>query len=112
MHDRFIAYLATHAPLEKNGRIQRREENRERWRSEDIAMLVMERFEELDGCVSSCFLFVLQVLGVAFRLTWLKLLGREIKTHSVRYLFSSKISHLQGKNMPALGSPSLLVVSS
>jgi hypothetical protein len=47
VHDRFIAYLATHAPLDKNGKIPRHEERRERWRSEDIAKLVMERFPEV-----------------------------------------------------------------
>ncbi|PVH82792.1 hypothetical protein DL98DRAFT_529758 [Cadophora sp. DSE1049] len=50
VHDRFIAYLATHAPLDKRGKVQRKEESRERWRNEDITRLVMERFGELDGC--------------------------------------------------------------
>ncbi|KAL2066458.1 hypothetical protein VTL71DRAFT_2529 [Oculimacula yallundae] len=54
IHDRFIAYLATHAPLDRNGRVQRREESRERWRGEDIARLVMERFRELDGLIKVC----------------------------------------------------------
>ena len=58
IHDRFIAYLATHAPLEKNGKIPRHEERRERWRTEDIARLVMERFPEL-GCHVSVFIVVL-----------------------------------------------------
>jgi hypothetical protein len=49
IHDRFIAYLATHAPLDKNGKIPRYEERRERWTTEDIARLVMERFPSL-GC--------------------------------------------------------------
>ncbi|KAI9048120.1 hypothetical protein LZ554_007915 [Drepanopeziza brunnea f. sp. 'monogermtubi'] len=51
VHDRFIAYLATHAPLDKNGKVQRKEESRERWKIEDISRLVMDRFEELDGCI-------------------------------------------------------------
>ncbi|KAH7413185.1 hypothetical protein BKA64DRAFT_740907 [Cadophora sp. MPI-SDFR-AT-0126] len=53
VHDRFIAYLATHAPLDKTGRVQRKEESRERWRNEDIARLVMERFGELSGCLGT-----------------------------------------------------------
>lgn len=52
IHDRFIAYLATHAPLDKNGKIPRHEERRERWMTEDIARLVMERFPSL-GCYVS-----------------------------------------------------------
>jgi hypothetical protein len=44
IHDRFIAYLATHAPLDKNGKIPRHEETRE---SEEIVALMMERFPEL-----------------------------------------------------------------
>lgn len=55
VHDRFIAYLATHAPLDRTGKVQRREESRERWRNDDITRLVMERFGELDGCVSAGF---------------------------------------------------------
>jgi hypothetical protein len=47
VHDRFIAYLATHAPLDKNGKVPRQEEKMERWKSEDIARLVMERFPEI-----------------------------------------------------------------
>ncbi|KAH8794512.1 hypothetical protein F5882DRAFT_288605, partial [Hyaloscypha sp. PMI_1271] len=47
IHDRFIAYLATHAPLDRNGNVPRQEENRERWKSEEIARLVMERFPEI-----------------------------------------------------------------
>lgn len=54
IHDRFIAYLATHAPLDKNGKIPRHEERRERWTTEDIARLVMERFPSL-GCYVSFF---------------------------------------------------------
>ncbi|KAE9372185.1 hypothetical protein N431DRAFT_439293 [Stipitochalara longipes BDJ] len=46
-HDRFIAYLATHAPLDKNGEVPRQEEKREQWTNEDIARLVMERFPEI-----------------------------------------------------------------
>ncbi|KAI6715572.1 hypothetical protein JHW43_001925 [Diplocarpon mali] len=52
-HDRFIAYLATHAPLDNNGEIQGKEESRERWGSEDIAILVMDRFGELDGPIKT-----------------------------------------------------------
>ncbi|KAH6717852.1 hypothetical protein BKA61DRAFT_293115 [Leptodontidium sp. MPI-SDFR-AT-0119] len=55
-HDKFIAYLATHAPLDKSGKVQRKEESRERWRNEDIARLVMERFKELDGCIKVCMI--------------------------------------------------------
>lgn len=47
VHDRFITYLATHAPLDKNGKVPRQEERMERWKSEDIARLVMERFPEI-----------------------------------------------------------------
>lgn len=47
IHDRFIAYLSTHAPLDRNGDIPRNEERRECWKSEDIARLVMERFPEI-----------------------------------------------------------------
>ncbi|KAH7370616.1 hypothetical protein BKA65DRAFT_545324 [Rhexocercosporidium sp. MPI-PUGE-AT-0058] len=56
IHDRFIAYLATHAPLDKSGKVQRKEESRERWRNEDIARLVVERFGELDGCIKVCMI--------------------------------------------------------
>ncbi|KAG4411479.1 hypothetical protein IFR04_015384 [Cadophora malorum] len=56
VHDRFIAYLATHAPLDRTGKVQRREESRERWRNDDITRLVMERFGELDGCIKVCMI--------------------------------------------------------
>ncbi|KAN0110341.1 hypothetical protein V8E51_006728 [Hyaloscypha variabilis] len=46
-HDRFIAYLATHAPLDRNGRVPYQEERRERWSNRDIAQLVMDRFPEI-----------------------------------------------------------------
>ncbi|KAF8864290.1 hypothetical protein BDZ45DRAFT_685089 [Acephala macrosclerotiorum] len=49
IHDRFIAYLATHAPLDKNGKIPRHEEKKERWRTEDIAREAVERFPKLGG---------------------------------------------------------------
>jgi hypothetical protein len=52
IHDRFIAYLATHAPLTESGRVPDREELRERWKTEDIARLVIERFPRLGGEVS------------------------------------------------------------
>jgi hypothetical protein len=58
IHDRFIAYLATHAPLDKNGKIPRHEEKRERWKSEDIARLVMERFPEIGTYYVSVFLIL------------------------------------------------------
>jgi hypothetical protein len=44
VHDRFIAYLATHAPLDMYGKVQTEEEAKERWTLEDIAKLVGERF--------------------------------------------------------------------
>ncbi|TAQ85155.1 hypothetical protein B7494_g6529 [Chlorociboria aeruginascens] len=46
-HDRFIAYLATHAPLDKNGKVPVDEEFRERYKAHDIARLVMETFPGL-----------------------------------------------------------------
>ncbi|KAF4629635.1 hypothetical protein G7Y89_g8513 [Cudoniella acicularis] len=45
IHDKFIAYLATHAPLDKKGRVPRHEETQERWKSEDIVGLLKERFD-------------------------------------------------------------------
>jgi hypothetical protein len=56
IHDRFIAYLATHAPLDKNGKVPRHEERRERWETEDIVRLVEERFPRLGRNVSSSLL--------------------------------------------------------
>lgn len=54
VHDRFIAYLATHAPLDEHGKVQMEEEAKERWNMEDIAQLVRERFgKELGVYVSS-----------------------------------------------------------
>ncbi|TVY20429.1 hypothetical protein LARI1_G001009 [Lachnellula arida] len=47
--DRFIAYLATHAPLDKNGRAPRHEERRERWKTNDIVRMIGERFPKLSG---------------------------------------------------------------
>jgi hypothetical protein len=44
IHDRFIAYLATHAPLTPQGHVPRSEELKERWSSGDIAGMVKERF--------------------------------------------------------------------
>jgi hypothetical protein len=52
VHDRFIAYLATHAPLTKDGLIPPAEELRERWRTVEIVRLLGERFAELEGVVS------------------------------------------------------------
>ncbi|TVY85747.1 hypothetical protein LAWI1_G008570, partial [Lachnellula willkommii] len=49
LHDRFIAYLATHAPLDKNGRAPRHEERRERWKTNDIVRMIGERFPKLSG---------------------------------------------------------------
>ncbi|TVY23868.1 hypothetical protein LHYA1_G006165 [Lachnellula hyalina] len=49
LHDRFIAYLATHAPLDRNGRAPRYEERRERWKTNDIVRLIGERFPKLNG---------------------------------------------------------------
>lgn len=57
IHDRFIAYLATHAPLTAQGKIPAREDLKERWAVGDIARLVEERFPRLKGVVS--FVFVL-----------------------------------------------------
>jgi len=59
IHDRFIAYLATHAPLDKNGKVPRYEQNKERWKSEDIARMVMERFEGL-----RCYVGLLESLAL------------------------------------------------
>ena len=42
IHDRFIAYLATHAPLDR-----RQRGDCEEWRSEEIAVLLGERFPRL-----------------------------------------------------------------
>jgi len=44
IHDRFIAYLATHAPLTESGKVPYKEELKERWKTEDIARLVKDRF--------------------------------------------------------------------
>lgn len=64
VHDRFIAYLATHAPLTKDGKVPAREELRERWRTADIARLLRERFPGLASAVSFCsFLFLFCSLG-------------------------------------------------
>ena len=52
MHDRFIAYLATHAPLTKEGLVPPAEELRERWRTAEIVRLLGERFAELKDVVS------------------------------------------------------------
>ncbi|KAH6670055.1 hypothetical protein B0J14DRAFT_597785 [Halenospora varia] len=49
MHDRFIAYLATHAPLDENGMVRADEEVCERWSSEEISEMLSERFEVLRG---------------------------------------------------------------
>ncbi|KAK0122163.1 hypothetical protein ONS95_010423 [Cadophora gregata] len=49
VHDTTIAYLATHAPLDKSGKVQRKEEIEERWRDESISCFIMERFAELHG---------------------------------------------------------------
>jgi hypothetical protein len=53
IHDRFITYLATHAPLTENGKIPAREELRERWKTSDIARMVRERFPCLSMEVSA-----------------------------------------------------------
>lgn len=55
VHDRFIAYLATHAPLDRFGRVPRGEEGRERWRVANIVELLGGRFVELRGLVSCRF---------------------------------------------------------
>lgn len=52
VHDRFIAYLWSHCPLDRNGQVPRSEEKRDRWTSVEIATLVMERFPNLDSHVS------------------------------------------------------------
>ncbi|CZR53967.1 uncharacterized protein PAC_03850 [Phialocephala subalpina] len=46
-HDRFIAYCATHAPLDKGGRVPRGEERRERWATGDIVRELGVRFPRL-----------------------------------------------------------------
>ncbi|EPE36303.1 hypothetical protein GLAREA_05641 [Glarea lozoyensis ATCC 20868] len=45
VHDRFIAYLSTHAPLDHQGKVPANEASRERWSVEDITKIVGERFE-------------------------------------------------------------------
>lgn len=57
VHDRFIAYLATHAPLTGEGRVPASEELEERWRTADIVRLLRERFPVLAEAVSSFFGF-------------------------------------------------------
>ncbi|TVY68739.1 hypothetical protein LSUE1_G005876, partial [Lachnellula suecica] len=49
IHDRFIAYLATHAPLDRNGKPPRHEERKERWRTSEIVKLLGQRFPRLAG---------------------------------------------------------------
>ncbi|CAG8975553.1 hypothetical protein HYALB_00005621 [Hymenoscyphus albidus] len=49
IHDRFIAYLWSHCPLDGKGRVPRSEEKRDRWKSVEIATMVIERFPELDS---------------------------------------------------------------
>ncbi|KUJ08462.1 uncharacterized protein LY89DRAFT_330822 [Mollisia scopiformis] len=49
IHDQFIAYMATHAPLDKNGNIPRHEEKKERWKTADIAQELVVRFPRLGG---------------------------------------------------------------
>ncbi|KAG9243153.1 hypothetical protein BJ878DRAFT_568707 [Calycina marina] len=46
IHDRFIAYLATHAPLTENGKIPKREEFHN---TIEIVTMVRERFPRLGG---------------------------------------------------------------
>ncbi|KAH8820508.1 hypothetical protein F5884DRAFT_52352 [Xylogone sp. PMI_703] len=48
IHDRFIAYLATHAPLDRYGNIPDAGDYVEHFTSAEIAQMVRERFPQLD----------------------------------------------------------------
>lgn len=61
IHDRFIAYLATHARLTEEGEIPDREETQPRWAAADIRQMLWVQFPALRNYVGCFFDFSLLV---------------------------------------------------